>query len=162
VSPGFLLAFGKQKAAEGTCRLEKGELRGNMVSLPSLHFPSSTSKYPAWGLQILHSGHTIYLRVTIAVMKHYDHSKWKGKKGREGKGREGKGREGKGREGKGREGKKGLFGLLHTTVHHHRKSGQELKQGRILEAGADVEAVGGCCLLAFWTTIPGMTPPTMG
>ena len=39
-------------------------------------------------------------------------------------------------------GEKGLFGLhFHITVHYGRKSGQELKQGRILEAGADTEAM---------------------
>jgi hypothetical protein len=38
-------------------------------------------------------------------------------------------------------GGKGLFSLcFHITVHHQRKSGQELKQGRNLEAGADTEA----------------------
>ena len=46
-------------------------------------------------------------------------------------------------------GEKGLFGLyFHSTVHHRRKSGQELTQGRILEAGADGEAMEGCCFLA--------------
>ena len=40
----------------------------------------------------------------------------------------------------------GLFGLyIHITV--QRKSGQELKQGRNLEAGADAEAMEECCLL---------------
>jgi hypothetical protein len=35
-------------------------------------------------------------------------------------------------------GEKGLFGLhFHIAVHHQGKSGQELKQDRILEAGAD-------------------------
>ena len=33
-------------------------------------------------------------------------------------------------------------------VHNQGKSGQELKQGRNLEAGADAEAMDGCCLLA--------------
>ena len=37
-------------------------------------------------------------------------------------------------------GRKGLFVLhFHTPVHHQRKSGQELKQGRHLEAGGDAE-----------------------
>lgn len=37
---------------------------------------------------------------------------------------------------------------FHSTVHHQRKSGQELKQDRWgLEAGADAEARDGCCLL---------------
>jgi hypothetical protein len=39
---------------------------------------------------------------------------------------------------------KGLFDLcLVITVHHQRKSGQELKQGRNLETGADAEAMRG-------------------
>jgi hypothetical protein len=37
---------------------------------------------------------------------------------------------------------------FHTAVHHQRKSGQELTQGRNLEAGADVEAMEGFFLLA--------------
>jgi hypothetical protein len=47
---------------------------------------------------------------------------------------------------------KGSFGLhFHITVHHQRKSGQEIKQGWNLEAGADAEAIEGCCLLACST-----------
>ena len=44
---------------------------------------------------------------------------------------------------------KGLF-VLHfrVIVHHWRKSGQELKQGWNLEAGADAETMEECCLLA--------------
>jgi hypothetical protein len=43
---------------------------------------------------------------------------------------------------------------FHITVHHQQKSGQELKQGRNLEAGADAEGVGGdggggCCLFTY-------------
>jgi hypothetical protein len=34
-----------------------------------------------------------------------------------------------------------------TAVHHRRESGQELKQARNLDAGADAEAVEGA---AFW------------
>jgi hypothetical protein len=46
-------------------------------------------------------------------------------------------------------GGKGLFGLCFgITVHCQRKSGQALKQARNLEAGADAEAIEGCCLLA--------------
>lgn len=30
-----------------------------------------------------------------------------------------------------------------SAIHHCRKSGQEIKQGRILEAGADAEAMEG-------------------
>jgi len=64
---------------------------------------------------------------------------------------------------------KRLFGIyFHTTVHHGRKSGQDLKQDRSLKAGADAETVEWCCLLAcsaFFvieprTTSPGMAPPT--
>ena len=36
----------------------------------------------------------------------------------------------------------GEEGLVHITVHHQRKSGQELMQSRNLEAGADAEAMG--------------------
>ena len=44
-------------------------------------------------------------------------------------------------------GEKGLFGLdFHIPV-HQRKSRQELKQGRNLEAGADAEVMEGCYLL---------------
>jgi hypothetical protein len=42
-----------------------------------------------------------------------------------------------------------LFTLyFHIVVHHQRKSGQELTQGRNLEAGVDAEAMEGCYLLA--------------
>jgi len=45
-----------------------------------------------------------------------------------------------------------LFGFhFHIAVHYQRKSGQELKQGRALEAVADAEAMEGSmpsCLLA--------------
>ena len=45
-------------------------------------------------------------------------------------------------------GGKGLFSLhFHIAVHHQRRSGQELTQGRILEAGADAEVMEGCYLL---------------
>ena len=73
-------------------------------------------------------------------------------------------------------GGKGLFGLhFHITVHHQRKSGQELKQDRNLETGADAESVEGCdltglllaaCSACFLvepkTTSPRMASPTMG
>jgi hypothetical protein len=69
-------------------------------------------------------------------------------------------------------GEEGPFSFgVHITDHHHRDSGQELKQGRIPRAGAgDAEAMEGCCLLACSacflieprTTSPGMAPPTMG
>ncbi|KRY94820.1 hypothetical protein T4B_1409, partial [Trichinella pseudospiralis] len=72
-------------------------------------------------------------------------------------------------------GEKGLFGLgFHLTVHHQRKSEQELEQGRNLEAGADAEfmkervlvigllllACSACFLIEPRTTSPGMAPPT--
>jgi hypothetical protein len=43
-----------------------------------------------------------------------------------------------------------------VAVDHQRKPAQELKQCRILEAGADAEAMEGCCLLACssWLTQP--------
>ena len=45
-------------------------------------------------------------------------------------------------------GGKGLFDLhFHATVHHGRKSGQELRQDRNVETGADTEAMEWCCLL---------------
>jgi hypothetical protein len=58
---------------------------------------------------------SVLVRATAVVMKHYDQSNFEGK---------------------------GLFGLhFHITVHHWRKSGQTLKEGRNLEAGADAEAM---------------------
>lgn len=36
---------------------------------------------------------------------------------------------------------------FHVAVHHGIKSGQELKQGKSLEPGADLQATKGCCLL---------------
>ena len=36
-------------------------------------------------------------------------------------------------------------------VHHWRKSGQALKQGRNLKAGADAEDMEECCILACFT-----------
>jgi hypothetical protein len=44
---------------------------------------------------------------------------------------------------------KDLFGFyFQITIPHWRKSGQELKQSWNVEAGADAEAMEGCCLLA--------------
>ena len=52
-------------------------------------------------------------------------------------------------------GGKGLFGLhFHIAVHRQRKSGQELKQGRSLEAGADAEAMGWDA--AYWLALHGL------
>jgi hypothetical protein len=48
-------------------------------------------------------------------------------------------------------GEKGLFCLhFQVTVYHWGKSGQELKQGKNLEAGTDTEATGERCLLACY------------
>jgi len=44
--------------------------------------------------------------------------------------------------------KLGRKGLVIFHVHHQRKSGQGLMQGRNMEAGADAEAMAGRCLLA--------------
>ena len=67
-------------------------------------------------------------------------------------------------------GRKGLFGLhFHNTI--HLEGGEELK---LLQAGADAEAMEECCLLLFpmacsvcfliesRITSPGMAPPKMG
>ena len=44
-------------------------------------------------------------------------------------------------------GGKGLFhSLFHTIIEHWKQLDQELKLGRNLEAGADAEAMEGCCL----------------
>ena len=66
---------------------------------------------------------SLLLKVSIATMKHHEQeANWGGK---------------------------GLFSLHpHIAVYHQRKSGQELTQGKNLEAGADAEAIEGCCLLA--------------
>ena len=45
-------------------------------------------------------------------------------------------------------GRKSFFDLHFHIPVHQRKSEQELKQGRDLKAGADAEAMEGCCLLA--------------
>ena len=58
----------------------------------------------------------------------------------------------------------------HIVIHLWRKPGQELKEGRNREAGADVEAMEGSCWLACSacfliesrTTGLGMAPPTVG
>jgi len=70
---------------------------------------------------------------------------------------------------------KGLSGLhIQIIVHLWRKLRQELKQGWNLEAGANAEAVDGCCLLSYShgllnlllieprTSSPEMASPTMG
>jgi hypothetical protein len=64
-------------------------------------------------------------------------------------------------------------GFIWLSVHHPRKSGQELKQDRNLQARADAEAMEGaaywlvhipwvaCFLIEPKFTCPGMAPPTM-
>jgi hypothetical protein len=66
------------------------------------------------------------LRVSVAVMEHHDPKQL---------------------------GKEGVLFLLysHITVYYPRKSGQELKQVKNLEAGADAEAMEECCLLACFS-----------
>jgi hypothetical protein len=65
----------------------------------------------------------VLVRVSTAAVKHHDQkASWRGKSS---------------------------FGLyLHIIVHHWRESGQELKQDRNLEAGADTEAMEVRVLLA--------------
>jgi hypothetical protein len=43
---------------------------------------------------------------------------------------------------------KAYFTYTHNTIHHQRKSGQELKQAKNLEAGTNTEAMEECCFLA--------------
>jgi hypothetical protein len=47
---------------------------------------------------------------------------------------------------------------FHIAVHHQRKTGQDLTQGRNLEAGADAEAMEGCYLLVCfpWLAQPAL------
>ena len=64
----------------------------------------------------------VLVRISIGVTKHHDQKAiWGGK---------------------------GLFGLyFHIAVHHWMNSGQELKQGKNLEADADAEVIEGT---AYW------------
>ena len=72
-------------------------------------------------------GKTDLVRVTLAVMRCHDQINSAGK---------------------------GSFCLsFYITVLHQRKSGQELTQGRDLEAGADAEAIEGT---AYWLASPGL------
>lgn len=43
---------------------------------------------------------------------------------------------------------------LLTTVHHHRKSGQELKQAKNLEVGVDAKAIHGGKILTGLLLVP--------
>ena len=71
---------------------------------------------------------SVLVRFSIAVMKHHDQkASW---------------------------GEEGLSGShVHITVHHWRTSGQELTQGRNLEAGADAEILEGA---AYWLAPHGL------
>jgi hypothetical protein len=64
----------------------------------------------------------VLVRVSVAIVKHHDQAIW---------------------------GEKGLFSRPFYITVHQRKSGQESKQCRDLEEGADAEAMEECCLLAF-------------
>jgi hypothetical protein len=44
---------------------------------------------------------------------------------------------------------------FHIAVHHQRKAGPELTQGRNLESGADAEDMEGCCLLDCFPWLAG-------
>jgi hypothetical protein len=88
---------------------------------PLVGTPQNTCVYPSYIYMYMH---IVLVRVSIpALCKHHGRdTSWGGK---------------------------GLCSLhFHIAIHHQRKSGQELTQGRDLEAGADAEAVEGCCLLA--------------
>lgn len=50
---------------------------------------------------------------------------------------------------------------FHIPVHHRRKSGSELRQGRSLEAGASA-AHSACLLREPWATSPGLTHSGLG
>jgi len=84
----------------------------------------------------------VLVRVTVAMMKHYDHSNLGGGRGRlvawQGWGGEER------------------YLAYTSTSPLSWKSGQELKRGRNLEAGADAEALEEWCLLAIsmWLTQP--------
>ena len=59
-------------------------------------------------------------------------------------------------------GEEKLFSVyFHIAVHHQRKPGQELKQGRVLEAEADAEVMERYCLLPCQPR-PGTTHNGLG
>jgi hypothetical protein len=82
---------------------------------------------------------SVLIRIAVAMMKHWPKASW---------------------------GEKDLFGF-YIVVHHWRKPGQQHKQGRNLEAGANEGAMEGSCLLAYSicflielrTTSPGVASP---
>ena len=93
---------------------------------PPSHMVSLSQPHPTTLVQI-----PALVRVTMAAKKQHDQkAKWGGK---------------------------GLFNLYFLiATHYQKKSGQELKQGRNLEAGTDAEAVEECCFLAWspWLAQP--------
>jgi hypothetical protein len=50
----------------------------------------------------------------------------------------------------------GRKGFIQLTLPDHSPSGQELKQGWKLKAGANAEAMEGCCLLACFTWLASL------
>jgi hypothetical protein len=53
-----------------------------------------------------------------------------------------------------------IWHMLTNHFHHGKKSRQEVKQGRNLEAGADAEAMEGCSLAYFmWLAQSGVFSP---
>ena len=79
---------------------------------------------------------SILVRVTIVIVKHHDQKQV---------------------------GEHSFALHFHIIVHHRRKSGQELRQGRNLKAEGDAETLEECCLLSTEprTISPGMAPPTV-
>jgi hypothetical protein len=84
-------------------------------------------------LVVRHSScRNVLVRVSIAAMKHCEQKvSWRGKD---------------------------LFGFYFHIVRRQRKSEKEHKYGRSLEAGADTEAMEGCCVLACssWLAQPAL------
>jgi len=94
--------------------------RACQAAFPSLSFRDKESPISVFFQN--KSKFLVLVRVSIAAMKHDPKASWGGE---------------------------GLFGLdFHSTVHYRRRSGQELKQGRNLEAGAGTKAIEGCGLMA--------------
>ena len=93
---------------------------------PLVGTPQNTCVYPSYIYMYMH---IVLVRVSIpALCKHHGRdTSWGGK---------------------------GLCSLhFHIAIHHQRKSGQELTQGRNLEAGADAEVMEGA---AYWIASPGL------
>jgi hypothetical protein len=131
VSPTVRGALPYQLGRKCTTDLSTGQsTRGDcsQVKFPS---PRWLWLVPSWHKTCQHTDENCFesnlfylpvlVRVSIAAMKHHDqNASWEGK---------------------------GLFSLhFHSAVHEQRSLGQELPQGRNLEAEAEVSE--GCCLLA--------------